>query len=146
MGITTVGGRIWKRNCDVLYKAENHQLKMISRLKLRCLHFFFQSRQGNSRTECQNVSPPWTLTLSWDGPQQGQRLLQECREGVRVFTGMMIWEATGPISSYFWGPNNNFFHHSKFRILSWLTAWQYRYFICSCEQKHLRNCCRKGEI
>lgn len=138
MGITAFGSRIWKRNCDVLYKAENRHLKMIISLSSSCLHFFFQSRQGNGRTEWQGGNPSWTFftNLTWDEPQQGERLLQECRDYVRVF--MEWWskrEATGCISSYFW-ETSNIFHHLEFGTL-FLTAWKYRYFVCSCEQKPL---------
>lgn len=136
MGITTFGSRIWERNCDVLYKAENHHLKMIVVLNSSCLHFFFQSRQGNGGTEWQDGNPSWTffMNLTWDKPQQGEGLLQECRDCFRVF--MEWWskrEASGPIGSYFWD-KSNIFHHLEFRTLV-LTAWKYRYFVCSCEQK-----------
>lgn len=41
MGITTFRGKISKRICDVLYKAENHHLNMISGLNSGAYTTFF---------------------------------------------------------------------------------------------------------
>lgn len=85
MGITTFGSRIWERNCDVLYKAENHHLKMIVVLNSSCLHFFFQSRQGNGGTEWQDGNPSWTFSWTWHGISPSR--VRDCFRSAGIVSG-----------------------------------------------------------
>lgn len=145
MGITTFGSRIWKRNCDVLYKAENHHLKMIISLNPSCLHFFFQSRQGNGKTEWQSGNNSWTFFMNLNGMSPIR--VRDCFRSAGIVSGCS-WngdlkkEATGPISSYFW-ETSDILHRLKLGTIL-LTAWKYVLYVCV-NRSLLRKCCRKGE-
>lgn len=139
MGITTFGSRIWKRNCDVLYKAENHHLKMIISLNPSCLHFFFQSRQGNGKTEWQSGNNSWTFFMNLNGMSPIR--VRDCFRSAGIVSGCS-WN--GDLKKRGNGAHQflllrNKQHLALFKIRDYIAHSMEVCFVCLCEQKPLEE-------